>query len=63
MITFIKALNSSVPPVPGIPGGPRPPGLPIDNGIIIMFFIALALGTYMYYNKIKQKEKVICKKY
>ena len=48
MITFIEELNSKAPPMPGLPGGPGPPGLPIDNGLILLFFAALVLGTYMY---------------
>ena len=60
MITFILSTikSSSPPPVPGGLGGPGPPGLPIDNGIILLFCSAIALGTYMYYKKTRKKEKV-----
>lgn len=63
MITFIlpKINSSSPPPVPGGLGGPGPPGLPIDNGLILLFFMAIALGTYMYYKKVQKKEKVNAK--
>ncbi|MEO9570722.1 MAG: hypothetical protein ABJH82_08635 [Polaribacter sp.] len=58
MITYIEALNSKAPPMPGIPGGPGPPGLPIDNGVILLFFAAITLGTYMYFKNVQKNEKV-----
>lgn len=38
---------------PSVPrrGIPDPPGLPIDNGIILLFSLAILFGAYMYYKK------------
>ena len=46
-IGFISVAQVSRPPEPApdrMP--PPPPGLPIDNGIIILFLMALLYGTY-----------------
>ncbi|WP_157663292.1 hypothetical protein [Polaribacter sp. SA4-12] len=63
MITFLKAMTSSIPPPPGAggPGAPGLPTLPIDNGIIFLFFAAIVFGTYIHYRKIKEKDKINAK--
>lgn len=38
------ALAAEVPPPPAPQSPPTPPGLPIDGGLVIMFFAALILG-------------------
>ncbi|MBV7269065.1 hypothetical protein [Winogradskyella luteola] len=43
---LISMAQGSTPPPP-MP--PPPPGLPIDNGIILLFFLALSLGIYKAY--------------
>jgi hypothetical protein len=46
-------MNSIAAPHPPNPGGkkpPPPPGLPLDNGLYIVFFIALLYGIYIIYN-------------
>ena len=35
----------STPPPPSVP--PPPPGLPIDGGLVILFFLALVSGYYL----------------
>jgi hypothetical protein len=46
------ALIQIVPP-PAPP--PPPPGLPIDNGILILFIVALLYGSFIIINNIKRK--------
>lgn len=41
-------------PTPPPPGPPPPPGLPIDDGIIPLFVIALIYGVYKL-NKIRKE--------
>lgn len=38
------------PPNPGGKKPPPPPGLPIDDGIYIVFILALLYGIYIVYN-------------
>ena len=63
MITFLKMIYSSIPPPPsmGGPGAPGLPTLPIDNGLIFMFFAAIIFGTCIHYKKIMKTEKVNAK--
>jgi hypothetical protein len=42
LVSFIPQIIFSQTPPPPTP--PPPPGLPIDGGVVIMFFIALGLG-------------------
>ena len=34
-------------PTPPPPTAPPPPGLPIDGGLVILFFLALVSGYYL----------------
>lgn len=43
LLGFISSAQNGTPPPP-MP--PPPPGLPIDNGIVILFFVALVYGIY-----------------
>ena len=62
MITFIQTIIlSKIPPVPNGPGGPLPPGVPIDDGIIFLFVAAIIFGTYIHYRRNKEKENVNAK--
>lgn len=45
-VGFISMAQGATPPPP-MP--PPPPGLPIDGGIVVMFFIALSFGIYKAY--------------
>jgi len=45
------AKNSPPPPSPnGKTEGPPPPGLPIDEGIYLVFILAFLYGIYIIYN-------------
>ena len=44
------------PPPPQ--GGPGPPGLPIDNGLIVLFVIALIYGIYILVKYTKKPTQV-----
>lgn len=58
MITFIKAIDSSIPPMPSSPGIPGPPGLPIDDNLLLLFFAAIIFGLFIHLKKIHKKEIV-----
>lgn len=52
---FISVAQTGKPPAPDrMP--PPPPGLPIDNGIIVLFLLALVYGIYKMYNLSKQAD-------
>ena len=62
MITFIQAiLLSKIPPTPNGVGPPGLPTLPIDDGVIFLFFAAIIFGTYIHCKKIMKTEKVNAK--
>ena len=42
------------PPPPGVP--PPPPGLPIDGGLVVLFFLALVSGYYLSKKYISTKK-------
>ena len=42
-VGYVSMAQGATPPPP-MP--PPPPGLPIDDGIILLFVLALALGVY-----------------
>ena len=44
----------STPPPPSVP--PPPPGLPIDGGLVILFFLALVSGYYLSKKYISTKK-------
>ena len=48
---YISMAQGGTPPPP-MP--PPPPGLPVDNGIIILFILALSYGAYKAYKFSKQ---------
>lgn len=53
IISMLSVLNLYSAPNPPMPGGrkpPPPPGLPIDDGLYIVFIIALLYGSYIIYN-------------
>ncbi|WP_299098291.1 hypothetical protein [uncultured Winogradskyella sp.] len=50
-VGFASMAQSTAPPPP-IP--PPPPGLPIDNGIIVLFVLALGFGAYKAYTVSKK---------
>lgn len=45
--------GGSGPPPPQ--GGPTPPGLPIDNGLVILFVAAVVYGVYIILKSSKKK--------
>ena len=52
IITILVVLFSiqgvlAATPVEPPPPGPPPPGLPIDGGLVILFFLALVSGYYL----------------
>ena len=52
-LSSVQIFAAGVPPHPP-PGPPPPPGLPIDSGVVVLFFIALITGyfiTQKIYNK------------
>ncbi|MEZ4855324.1 MAG: hypothetical protein R2812_02470 [Gelidibacter sp.] len=51
LISFVCTAQPNGMPPP--PAPPPPPGLPIDNTIIVLFFLALALGIYKNFKKVK----------
>ena len=42
---FAQDVPLPPPPPPGPP--PPPPGLPIDGGLVVLFFLALVSGYYL----------------
>lgn len=47
LVSFVcSATQHEAPPQPQPMGGPPPPGLPIDNGLILLFVAALIYGIY-----------------
>ena len=44
-IQGVLAADPVGPPPP--PPAPQPPGLPIDGGLVILFFLALVSGYYL----------------
>ena len=51
-LSSVQMFAAAEPPPP--PPGPPPPGLPIDSGVVVLFFIALITGyfiTQKIYNK------------
>lgn len=61
MLCFFNAVAKNPPPPSSnakmtAPPPPTPPGLPIDENILILMLVALLFGIYIIYNfKIKQK--------
>lgn len=43
----IQGVLAADPVVPPPPSPPGPPGLPIDGGLVILFFLALVSGYYL----------------
>ena len=43
-------------PTPPPPPAPPPPGLPIDGGLVVLFFIALVTGYYLSKKYISTKK-------
>ncbi|MCA0131237.1 hypothetical protein [Winogradskyella alexanderae] len=43
LMGFLSMAQGATPPPP-MP--PPPPGLPIDNGVAILFFVAIFFGAY-----------------
>lgn len=53
IIFLLGALNAFAgpnPPAPGAKKPPPPPGLPIDDGVYLVFILALLYGIYIIYN-------------
>ncbi|MEM1003104.1 MAG: hypothetical protein AAGH46_10690 [Bacteroidota bacterium] len=45
------------PPVPdSVPGTPPPPGVPIDDYVIVLFISGLAFGAYKAYQIVKKRQ-------
>lgn len=44
LVTFISFAQNIAPPAPS--GGPVPPGLPIDSGLILLLVVAVIYGVY-----------------
>ena len=52
IITILVVLFSiqgvfAADPIPPPPTAPQPPGSPIDEGLVILFFLALVSGYYL----------------
>lgn len=49
LINFICTATQAqeAPPEPQAKGGPLPPGLPIDDGLIFLFIAAVIFGVYI----------------
>ncbi len=53
MINFIALFIQPAAPRRSIPD---PPGLPIDNGILILFLLAIVLGLYIHFKNLYNKQ-------
>ena len=51
-VAFASMAQGATPPPP-IP--PPPPGLPIDNGVLILFVLAIGLGIYKSFTFSKKR--------
>lgn len=49
--------QDQVPPPPQMRGAPPPPGMPIDNGAIILAIVALVFGIYKIIQLSKSKKR------
>ncbi len=47
MLLFCVQLTTAAGTNPPPPTPPPPVGLPIDSGIVVLFFIALVMGIYL----------------
>ena len=54
-MSFASMAQGATPPPP-MP--PPPPGLPIDGGVLILFFLALSLGIHKA-DKISKKNSLL----
>lgn len=45
IFSFQTGFSQGTPPPP--PTTPPPPGLPIDGGLVVLFFLALTSGYYL----------------
>lgn len=46
LFSFIGLLSMAQEGVPPPPAPPPPPGLPIDGGVLALFFFAMVYGAY-----------------
>ena len=53
-IQGVFANETPLPPPPS--GPPPPPGLPIDGGLVLLFFVALISGYYLSKKYISTKK-------
>ena len=53
---FAQDVPSPPPPPAPPPTPPPPPGLPIDGGLVILFFLALVSGYYLSKKYISTKK-------
>jgi hypothetical protein len=51
---FVNASSLNDPPPP--PSPPSPPGLPIDSGVLILFFASIGLGYVILHKNIRFKK-------
>lgn len=58
-VVSVSGQEKMPPPPPQMQpfSGPPPPGLPIDNGLIILFIVALVFGIYKILKYKKDQEQ------
>lgn len=59
LLGVLQCLAAPTPPAPGAKKPPSPPGLPIDDGLLYVFIIAIAYGLFITIkNQINTKNSI-----
>lgn len=57
LLGIMQVMAVPKPPSPTGKIPPPPPGLPIDDGLLLVIFIALTYGVYIIYNNTQNQKR------